>query len=42
VPNQDPLTIRHGGRADVAFTDGHVEAVTPEFGRDTAHNLPGQ
>ena len=42
VPNQDPLTIRHSGRADVAFADGHVEAVTPEFGRDTAHNLPGQ
>ncbi|HEX7619546.1 MAG TPA: hypothetical protein VF480_12615, partial [Verrucomicrobiae bacterium] len=42
VPNQDPLTIRHGGKADVAFADGHVEAVTPEFGRDPDHSLPGQ
>jgi prepilin-type N-terminal cleavage/methylation domain-containing protein/prepilin-type processing-associated H-X9-DG protein len=42
VPSQDPLTIRHGGRADVALADGHVEAVTPEFGRDPDHSLPGQ
>jgi len=42
VPNQDPLTIRHGGRADVAFTDGHVEAVAPAFGQDPGHSLPGQ
>ena len=42
VPNQDPLTIRHGGKADVAFADGHVEAVTPAFGQDTSHSLPGQ
>ncbi|MDR3460430.1 MAG: prepilin-type N-terminal cleavage/methylation domain-containing protein [Verrucomicrobiae bacterium] len=42
MPNQDPLTLRHGGKADVVFNDGHVEAVTPEFGRDLAHSLPGQ
>ena len=35
----DPLTIRHGGKADVAFADGHVEAVTPEFGADANNNL---
>ncbi|HTR41145.1 MAG TPA: prepilin-type N-terminal cleavage/methylation domain-containing protein [Pseudomonadales bacterium] len=35
VPNQDPLTIRHGGKADVAFADTHVEAVTPDFAADT-------
>jgi len=37
----DPLTIRHGGKADVTFGDGHVEAVTPDFGSDTNNNLPG-
>ena len=38
----DPLTIRHGGKADVTFADGHVQAVTPDFGADTANNLPSQ
>ena len=38
----DPLTIRHGGRADVTFADGHVLPVTPEFGWDTNNNLSGQ
>ncbi len=28
----DRLTIRHGGKADVTFSDGHVESVTPDFG----------
>jgi len=41
VPNQDALTIRHGGKADVAFGDGHVQAVTPDFGADTNNNLSG-
>ena len=36
----DPLTIRHAGKADVTFTDGHVEAVTPEFGNDAANSEP--
>jgi prepilin-type processing-associated H-X9-DG protein/prepilin-type N-terminal cleavage/methylation domain-containing protein len=38
----DPLTIRHGGKADVAFADGHVEAVTPEFGADANNNFSSQ
>jgi prepilin-type N-terminal cleavage/methylation domain-containing protein/prepilin-type processing-associated H-X9-DG protein len=38
----DPLTTRHGGKADVTFADGHVEAVTPEFGEDINHNVAGQ
>ena len=37
--NGDPLTIRHGGKADVTFADGHVEAVTPDFGADENNNL---
>jgi len=37
----DPLTIRHGGKADVTFGDGHVEAVTPAFATDTNNTLPG-
>jgi prepilin-type N-terminal cleavage/methylation domain-containing protein/prepilin-type processing-associated H-X9-DG protein len=36
----DPLTIRHNGRADVTFTDGHVEPVTPDFGSDEANSEP--
>ena len=36
----DPLTIRHGGKADVTFTDGHVEPVPPEFGTDPANSEP--
>jgi prepilin-type N-terminal cleavage/methylation domain-containing protein/prepilin-type processing-associated H-X9-DG protein len=35
----DPLTIRHGGKADVTFADGHVLAVTPEFGAETNNNV---
>ena len=36
----DTLTIRHDGKADVAFTDGHVEAVSPAFGANTNNTLP--
>jgi len=39
--SRDPLTIRHGGRAEVTFADGHVEAVTPQFGANTNNTLPG-
>jgi prepilin-type N-terminal cleavage/methylation domain-containing protein/prepilin-type processing-associated H-X9-DG protein len=42
VPDEDTLTIRHGGKADVAFTDAHVQAVTPDFGRDIDNSLPSQ
>ncbi|HTR43657.1 MAG TPA: prepilin-type N-terminal cleavage/methylation domain-containing protein [Pseudomonadales bacterium] len=35
----DPLTIRHGGKADVGFGDSHVEAVTPDFGSDTNNTV---
>ena len=31
----DSLTIRHGGKADVTFSDGHVAPVTPGFGANT-------
>ncbi len=36
----DPLTIRHRGKADVTFSDGHVQAETWEFGEDTNNSLP--
>ena len=42
VPDGDPLTIRHGGKADVTFADGHVLPVTPDFGADTNNNVSGQ
>jgi len=40
VNHEDVLTIRHGGKADVAFGDGHVEPVTPDFGNDPANSEP--
>jgi prepilin-type N-terminal cleavage/methylation domain-containing protein/prepilin-type processing-associated H-X9-DG protein len=40
-PDHDPLSIRHGGKADVTFADGHVLPVTPDFGADTNNTLPG-
>ncbi len=36
----DVLTIRHGGKADVTFADGHVLAVDPDFGQDPANSQP--
>jgi prepilin-type N-terminal cleavage/methylation domain-containing protein/prepilin-type processing-associated H-X9-DG protein len=38
--NPDPLTVRHQGRADVTFSDGHVQAVDWEFGEDPANSRP--
>lgn len=40
IPNSDPLTIRHNGKADVGFADGHVFPVTPDFGADTNNTEP--
>ena len=40
MPDNDPLTLRHQGRADVAFADGHVLPVTPEFGENVTNSLP--
>ena len=40
-PGQDPLTCRHGGRADVAFADGHAEAVPWQFGNNLTNSMPG-
>ena len=42
VPTSDPLTTRHGGRADVAFADGHVQPVTQDFGADQNNSMPSQ
>ena len=42
IPTDEPLTVRHGGKADVAFADEHIESVTPEFGADAANSKPGQ
>src|SRR5205823_588161 len=35
----DPLTIRHQGKADVTFADGHVSPITPDFGAQTNNNV---
>jgi prepilin-type N-terminal cleavage/methylation domain-containing protein/prepilin-type processing-associated H-X9-DG protein len=40
IPTSDALTIRHSGRADVTFADGHVSPVTPDFGFDTTNSQP--
>ena len=36
----DPLTIRHGGKGDVTFADGHVEPVSSGFADDLTNSLP--
>jgi prepilin-type N-terminal cleavage/methylation domain-containing protein len=36
----DALTLRHGGKGDVTFSDDHVEAVTWEFGEDQTNSRP--
>ena len=36
----DPLTNRHHDKADVTFSDGHVQSVTSEFGDDITNSLP--
>jgi len=40
MPNQDALTCRHRGRADVTFADGHVEAAPWQLGNDITNSLP--
>jgi prepilin-type N-terminal cleavage/methylation domain-containing protein len=40
-PNHDPLTTRHGGKADVTFADYHVASVDQDFGDDPANSNPG-
>ena len=35
------ISPRHGGKGDVAFADGHVEPVTPQFGQNLSHSNPG-
>jgi prepilin-type processing-associated H-X9-DG protein len=34
------VSPRHQGRGGVAFGDGHIEAVRPEFGRATINSNP--
>ncbi len=36
----DPLTARHGGKADVTFADFHVEPETWKFGEDLNNSEP--
>jgi len=40
TPNSDFLAIRHGGKADVGFADGHVDAVDWQFGTNLANSRP--
>lgn len=35
------LSIRHGGRSDATFADGHVEAVTQLYATNMTYSLPG-
>lgn len=37
----DPLTSRHGGKANVTFADGHAQLVDPVLGEDPANSNPG-
>lgn len=36
----DPTTIRHGGRADITFADGHVNPEKPDFTSDPQNSEP--
>jgi prepilin-type N-terminal cleavage/methylation domain-containing protein/prepilin-type processing-associated H-X9-DG protein len=38
--NPDPLTARHGGKADVTFADFHVEPETADFGDALTNSEP--
>ncbi len=41
VPSEgDPLTARHGGKANVAFADGHADLENSEFGDDITNSEP--
>jgi prepilin-type processing-associated H-X9-DG protein len=41
VPGADPLTTRHGGKADITFVDGHVEPENQAFGTNPYNIVPG-
>ena len=40
MPEVDPLTIRHSGKANVTFSDGHSESVKWEFGTNIVNSRP--
>lgn len=40
TPKSNPITSRHGGRGTVTFADGHVDAVTPKFGKNLENSVP--
>jgi len=40
MPENDLLTRRHGGKGDVTFADGHVQAVDWEFANDITNSRP--
>ncbi|HTV42497.1 MAG TPA: prepilin-type N-terminal cleavage/methylation domain-containing protein [Candidatus Sulfotelmatobacter sp.] len=41
TPGADPLTTRHGGKADITFVDGHVEPENQAFGQNPNNSVPG-
>ncbi len=38
----DSITVRHEGKGDVAFADGHVEPVLPRFWLDESNSRPSR
>jgi prepilin-type N-terminal cleavage/methylation domain-containing protein/prepilin-type processing-associated H-X9-DG protein len=40
MPENDLLTIRHGGKGDVTFADGHAQAVDWQFANDITNSRP--
>jgi prepilin-type N-terminal cleavage/methylation domain-containing protein/prepilin-type processing-associated H-X9-DG protein len=40
MPDDDPLTNRHQGNANVTFADGHGQAVNWQFGNNISNSLP--
>jgi prepilin-type processing-associated H-X9-DG protein len=40
MPENDLLTVRHGRKGDVTFSDGHVQAVDWQFGQNISNSRP--
>jgi prepilin-type N-terminal cleavage/methylation domain-containing protein/prepilin-type processing-associated H-X9-DG protein len=40
MPDRDLLTVRHGGKADVTFADGHVQPEDWQFGTNFINSRP--
>ena len=40
MPDRDMLTVRHSGKANVTFADGHVTRADWQFGMNPTNSRP--